>query len=225
MVKKTFKILIVDDNPDNIHAVGSMLNETNLYTIGVAMDGKQALDIMKKAGNYDLVLLDVKMPFLNGLETCKAMRENDFLREIPVIFLTAFHESEEIVAGFEAGGQDYVTKPFNSRELLSRVKTQLELKSSRDRLKLLLSEKEKLISELNESLANVKTLKALLPMCSYCKKIRDDKGYWNQVDEYITNHSDTKFSHGLCPDCLRKQYPDMADEVLEAVGQHEKAQK
>ena len=132
---KDFKILAVDDNPNNIQVIGSILMEAN-YEVGFAMDGKQALDLLSESKDYDLVLLDVNMPVMNGFEACKAMRRNELLREIPVIFLTALNEPENILAGFDAGGQDYVSKPFNAKELLSRVKTQLELKRSKDQLKM-----------------------------------------------------------------------------------------
>ncbi|MCX6239485.1 MAG: response regulator [Bacteroidia bacterium] len=130
-----FKVLAVDDNPNNIQVIGSILMEAN-YEVGFAMDGKQALELLTESKDYDLVLLDVNMPVMNGFETCKAMRRNEFLREIPVIFLTALNEPDNILAGFDAGGQDYVSKPFNAKELLSRVKTHLELKRSKDQLKM-----------------------------------------------------------------------------------------
>jgi two-component system, sensor histidine kinase and response regulator len=134
-ILKDFKVLAVDDNPKNIQVIGSILMEAN-YEVGFAIDGKQALDLLNESNDYDLVLLDINMPVMNGFEACKAMRNNKLLREIPVIFLTAMNEPENILAGFEAGGQDYVTKPFNARELLSRVKTHLELKRSKDQLKI-----------------------------------------------------------------------------------------
>jgi len=134
-ILKEFKILAVDDNPKNIQVIGSILMEAN-YEVGFAIDGKQALDLLLESNDYDLVLLDVNMPVMNGIETCKAMHLNNLLKEIPVIFLTAMNEPDNILAGFDAGGQDYVTKPFNAKELLSRVKTHLDLKRSKDQLKM-----------------------------------------------------------------------------------------
>ncbi len=134
-VQKDFKVLAVDDNPKNIQVIGSILMEAN-YEVGFAMDGKQALELLSESKDYDLVLLDVNMPVMNGFETCKAMRSSELLRETPVIFLTAMNEPENILTGFDVGGQDYVSKPFNSKELLSRVKTHLDLKRSKDQLKM-----------------------------------------------------------------------------------------
>lgn len=132
--KSNHKILIVDDQQKNIQVLGSLLRQEN-YIIGVAMNGKQALDILVDSNDYDLVLLDVNMPIMDGFETCKAIRKHKDLKETPIIFLTALVEPDDIVMGFEVGGQDYVTKPFNSSELLARVNTQLELKGSKDKLK------------------------------------------------------------------------------------------
>src|SRR5665647_1861075 len=94
-ILKEFKILAVDDNPKNIQVIGSILMEAN-YEVGFAMDGKQALDLLLESNDYDLVLLDVNMPVMNGIETCKAMHLNKLLREIPVIFLTAMNEPDNI---------------------------------------------------------------------------------------------------------------------------------
>ncbi|MCZ4695227.1 hybrid sensor histidine kinase/response regulator [Ancylomarina euxinus] len=128
------KILAVDDNPKNIQVIGSILRDAG-YSVGFANDGQQALDLLSKIQDFDLVLLDVNMPIMDGFETCKAMRNNKNLKEIPVIFLTALNDPKDLVAGFEVGGQDYVTKPFNSKEILSRVKTHIDLKRNKDQLK------------------------------------------------------------------------------------------
>ena len=127
-------------------------------------------------------------------------------KDIPIIFLTAKVEIDDIVRGFKIGAADYVAKPFNSAELLARVRTQLDLKKSRD------SEK-RLIAELQQALHDVKTLSGLLPICASCKKIRDDHGYWQQAEEYISDKSDAKFSHSLCPDCIKKLYPELVDKL------------
>jgi len=132
--EKFNKILAVDDNPKNIQLIGSILREAN-YQIGFAMNGRQALDLLFQSLNFDLVLLDVDMPVLNGFDVCREMREMEALKDIPVIFLTALDQPDQVLTGFEVGAQDYITKPFNSKELLSRVKTQLELKNNRDQLR------------------------------------------------------------------------------------------
>lgn len=128
------KILIVDDNPDNLKVLGNLLRNEG-YTIGFATDGKQALQILSQADNYDLVLLDIEMPVMGGYETCKTMRQTPKLMDVPVIFLTAYNDPESIVNGFETGAQDYVTKPFNTKELLARINTHLQLKQKTQEVK------------------------------------------------------------------------------------------
>jgi response regulator RpfG family c-di-GMP phosphodiesterase len=131
---------------------------------------------------------------MDGYQLCRAIRQTEKGRDIPVIFLTAQREPENIVKGFEAGGTDYVGKPFESRELLARVRVQLELKQNRDKLK---QQKE----ELEATLARIRRLEGIIPICSYCKKIRNEENSWEQVEVYITEHSEALFSHGVCPAC------------------------
>lgn len=133
-VNRRFNILIVDDNPENLKVLGNILRGAD-YIIGFASDGRQALSILRQTDNYDLVLLDIEMPILNGIETCKEMHQNSKLKEIPVIFLTAYNDPDSIVNGFDAGAQDYVTKPFNSKELLARISTHLQLKQKTQEVK------------------------------------------------------------------------------------------
>ena len=124
--EKGARVLIVDDTVQNIQVLGTVLREQN-YQINVAQNGLQALESVEKVPP-DLILLDVMMPELDGFETCKRLKANDETKEIPIIFLTAKVETEDVVHGFELGAVDYVTKPFNAVELLARVKTHLELR-------------------------------------------------------------------------------------------------
>lgn len=134
MNSRKIKILAVDDNAKNIQVIGSILRDEG-YSVGFAYNGEQALSILNESKDFDLVLLDVNMPVMDGFETCKAMRKNEILKEIPVVFLTALNDSKDVVRGFNAGGQDYIYKPFNAEEVLARVKTHIELKRSKDQLK------------------------------------------------------------------------------------------
>lgn len=171
-------ILAVDDKPQNLQFLGKLMAD-NGYDVGVAQNGHQALEFVKK-NSPDLVLLDIMMPDMDGYEVCRQLKSNLSTRHIPIIFVTAKTDSEDIVKGFEAGSVDYVTKPFNSAELLARIATHIE----------------------------IKILRGLLPICSQCKKIRDDEGFWKQVDNYIEAHSQVTFSHGICPDCMVDLYGD-----------------
>lgn len=193
-------ILIVDDIPKNLQVLGGILNKEEVK-IAAATRGEQALSMAKEI-NPDLILLDIMMPGMDGFETCRQLKKSADTEEIPIIFLTAKTETEDIVRGFSEGAVDYVTKPFNSAELLARVHTHLELKRSHDMLK-------ELVSRLTESLEQIKTLSGLIPICANCKNIRDDQGYWQQVEEYLEAHSDAQFTHGMCPTCMQELYPDV----------------
>jgi two-component system, sensor histidine kinase and response regulator len=125
-------ILLVDDNPQNLQVLGNLLLEEK-YEIEFAVNGEATLDWLKNR-RFDLILLDINMPGLNGFEVCKIIRSDKEMREIPIIFLSAESERESILKGFEVGAQDFVIKPFDSRELLARVKTQLDLKSKTEKL-------------------------------------------------------------------------------------------
>jgi two-component system sensor histidine kinase/response regulator len=122
---------VVDDNPVNIQVIGNLLRKAD-YVIGYATNGRQAIDLLQADDDYDLILLDVDMPVMNGYEACKIIRTIDKLKDIPIIFLTAYRETENIIAGLEYGAQDYITKPYNARELMVRVNTQLDLKHKSD---------------------------------------------------------------------------------------------
>lgn len=123
-------VYIVDDVQENLQVIGNILKQNNI-NISVARNGEQALNGIKKK-LPDLVLLDISMPGMDGYEVCKKLKEDAETAHIPVLFLTARTQTDDIVQGFKVGGVDYITKPFNSEELLSRVFTHLELKESRD---------------------------------------------------------------------------------------------
>jgi DNA-binding response OmpR family regulator len=181
-------ILVVDDQPANLKVLLSFLQEHN-YRVYMVDSGQRALDILPKV-QPDLVLLDVMMPGMNGFEICKRIKADKELAALPIIFMTALDSVGDKVAGFSAGAVDYITKPFQQVEVLARISTHITLRK-RER-------------ELEEALEEIKTLTGILPICAYCKQIRNDNGYWQQVEEYITQHSQAMFSHGVCPTCYKK---------------------
>ncbi len=198
-------IFIVDDMEENHMVIGHILRKEG-YKVASAYNGVQALEMLKNI-LPDLILLDVMMPEMNGFDFCHELKKSPSREEIPVIFITGQSEIEQILRGFTVGAVDYVLKPFNPAELLVRVKNHLKLKHALDR-------ERKLITELRSALDKVDVLNGMLPICSKCKKIRDDKGYWSQVEEYISAHSDIQFSHSLCPSCLESLYPHIADKIM-----------
>lgn len=192
-------VLIVEDNPKNVQVLGTILMEGG-YQVAVASSGPAALELVPKI-KPDLILLDIMMPEMDGYEVCRRLKSVDATREIPIIFLTAKTETDDIVKGFDLGAADFITKPFRAKELLARVNTHISLLRLQQDLK-------RQNQELAEALANVKTLTGLLPICAWCKKIRNDTGYWEQVEEYIRHRTTAHFTHGLCPDCAPIYFPD-----------------
>ena len=181
-------ILVVDDQPANLKVLLSFLQEHD-YRVYMVDSGRRALDILPKI-QPDLVLLDVMMPEMNGFEICRRIKADKDLAALPIIFMTALDSVGDKVTGFSAGAVDYITKPFQQAEVLARISTHITLRK-RER-------------ELEEALEEIKTLNGILPICSYCKQIRNDAGYWQQVEEYISEHSQAMFSHGVCPVCYKK---------------------
>jgi len=190
-------ILIVDDTPANLTVLRQILAEHG-YRARPALSGEIALRTIQ-SDLPDLILLDILMPGMDGYEVCKRLKAEEKTRDVPVIFISALNEIEDKMRAFSAGGVDYISKPFQAQEILARVKTHLTLHS-------LVNNLEKKNNELQKALDEIKTLKGLIPICSSCKKIRDAKGFWNQLESYIEKYSDASFSHSICPECSDKLY-------------------
>jgi DNA-binding response OmpR family regulator len=224
-------ILVVDDTPVNLRLMVGTL-ETEGYRVHVADSGELALASLA-AATPDLILLDIMMPQMDGFEVYRRLRTLEAGRDIPVMFLSALTDLDHRVEGLKLGAVDFITKPFQREELLARVHTHVELRQLRirleqkatalqganDALRLEIAERqraeaerERLIGELQTALAEIKTLSGIIPICARCKKIRDDQGFWNQVESYISSHSLAVFSHGICPECMKKDFADFADE-------------
>lgn len=199
---KRDRILLVDDEPINIQVLASALK--NSYEIISAQSGVEAIMLVKEQ-KPDLIILDVMMPGLSGYDVCRSIKSDPTFSDIPVIFLTAIDTHDGARQGLEAGGIDYLTKPVDLDLLKLRVQNHLESKDRNDLLKeqrdLLIRQKE----ELEAALARVRQLEGIIPICSYCKKIRDDQNSWQQLETYISQHSEAMFSHGMCPDCFAEQ--------------------
>lgn len=193
------KILVVDDSRLHIRMMKDIL-ETLDCTMMVAADAETALGILKE-DKPDLILLDILLPRIDGLKLCRCIKSESSQMDIPVIFMTGQSTKENIIEGFKAGAVDYIIKPFFGPEVNARIKIHLDLKQARDKQK-------GLVDELKESLLKVRQLSGLLPICAKCKKIRDSKGYWQKVEQYISEHSEADFTHGLCPDCMKEMLSD-----------------
>jgi two-component system, sensor histidine kinase ChiS len=204
------RVLVVDDDSMN-RAV--MLNYLAMhgYEVICVDGGSDALDVIENGPPIDIVLLDVMMPNMSGYETCQRLRETHPAHELPVLFLTARNQLSDVVDGFNAGGNDYLTKPVAKAELLSRLRTQSRLLDASRNLDFLVAERT----------AQVKTLSGLLPICSHCHSIRDTDGYWDRLEAYMRHHSDATFSHGICPPCIEKHYGEFAAGMNELDGAHD----
>jgi sigma-B regulation protein RsbU (phosphoserine phosphatase) len=190
------KILIAEDEAVSRRLLQAALSKWG-DRIVVACDGTEAWQALQQEPYPSLLILDWLMPGLDGLELCRKVRTLPAYQSAYIILLTGKASKEDIVLGLDAGADDYVTKPFDPGELRARVSVGVRVAQ----LQLNLAER---VRELETALAKVKTLSGMLPICASCKKIRDDKGYWKQIESYIRDHSEAEFSHGFCPECAQK---------------------
>jgi len=190
------KVLIAEDDP-----ISRRLLETTLikkgYEVVVACDGNEAWQVFRQKEDFRLAVLDWMMPEMDGVDVCRKIRAKKGGPYVYVILLTAKDRKEDIAEGLDAGADDYITKPFDVRELHARVQVGVRMLDLQNRL-------AEHVEKLEEALLRVKKLQGLLPICAYCKKIRNDDDYWQQVETYISEHSDVQFSHSICPDCYEK---------------------
>jgi DNA-binding response OmpR family regulator len=190
------KILIAEDDPVSRRILEAAL-EKDGHDIQSVVDGARAWEALERLDAPRLAILDWMMPGVDGTEICRRLRAAPPSRPTYVILLTARGRKEDVLAGLEAGADDYVTKPFDHDELRARVRVGARVVE----LQLALAGR---VTELEEALARVRQLRGLLPICSYCKKVRDDRNYWQQVEHYVSEHTDARFSHSICPDCLER---------------------
>ena len=198
------KLFLVDDDHDDYVLLRDLLLEieTGKFQLKWVDTYGAAIEAMAR-NEHDVYLVDYLLGERNGLELLNEAIKNGCKR--PIILLTGKGTREVDMAAMKAGASDYLDKGEIGPSLLERsIRYAIERKRTQE-------EREQLISELQNALAKVKQLSGLLPMCASCKKIRDDKGYWNQIEAYISEHSQADFTHGICPECVKKLYPEYAD--------------
>lgn len=194
------RILIADDDPITRLMLVTLLKEWG-YTAVEVEDGDRAAQILASADAPSICILDWMMPGKDGVDVCREIRGQFPTRPLYFLLLTVKTRREDMLAALQAGADDFLTKPFDYEELRVRLEVGKRIVGLQEKL-------ERRADELQEALSKVKTLSDLLPICAQCHKIRDDEGYWSQVDAYVSKHLDVRFSHGLCPVCTRELYPE-----------------
>lgn len=200
------KILIAEDDAMSQTMLKAMVTKAG-YEPVVTGDGLSAYEILLKPDAPKLAILDWMMPGLNGVEVCRKVRELKSNEPAYLILLTSRDNRQDIVHGLKSGANDYIVKPYDVEELQVRIGVGRKVVE----LQAMLAGR---IVELQDALAQIKTLQGILPICMYCKKIRDDKQYWQQVESYVSAHTEAQFSHGICPDCYEKRIRPELDKLI-----------
>jgi len=197
VVTKPLRVVIADDQESMSAIVRRQLIKIGHAVIGKASNGRQAVE-MTQLLQPDIVLMDIEMPEMDGLEAARLIHEQC---PRPVVLLTGHDDPEMVRKASQAGVGAYLMKPPSAPEIERAIIIAVARFAD-------LMELRRLNIELQLAFDNVKALKGLLPICASCKKIRDDKGYWEGVESYIKKHTDVEFSHGLCPECITRLYPE-----------------
>lgn len=198
------RVLIAEDDPGSRRLLEYSLAAWGYQPLACG-DGLTALAALQAADGPRIAVLDWMMPGMDGVDICRAVREHDRTLQPYLLLLTGRNEPQDIVAGLQAGADDYLTKPVNRDELEARLQVAARVVTLQERL-------AERVRELEEALANVRQLQGLLPICAYCKRIRDDQNYWSQVETYLADHTDVQFSHGICPACLERVMQEERDQ-------------
>lgn len=204
MPERQLKVLLVEDNPGDARLLREALREVNVRFLRFdhVEQLSEARDLLKEH-SYDVILLDLTLPDSHGLATIE--KAQLLSPSSAIVVLTGVDDEEMSLEVVRKGAQDYLIKGQTDGRLLVRsINYALERKRATE-------ERDRLIDELQEALSTVKKLGGLLPICASCKKIRDEKGKWKRLEEYIQGHSEASFSHGLCDECAHKLYPEAFD--------------
>jgi phosphoserine phosphatase RsbU/P len=195
------KILIVDDDPEVLSATTRLVKKAG-YMVMEASTGEAAIKSARDQ-KPDIILLDVVLPDIMGTEVCRQIKADPRTGGGYIILTSGMKTgSDQQADGLDAGADGYIARPVSNRELISRIEAMVRILTAE-------RERDRLIEELRQALAKIRKLSDLLPICMYCKKIRDDKGYWSELEAYIRENTDTEFSHSICRECAQKHYPDL----------------
>ena len=201
------RILIAEDDLTSRTVLAGVLKKSG-YDVVLTVNGVEALEALQQPVAPSLVVLDWMMPEMDGAEVVRRIRVVQTERPPYIIMLTTKWNKADIITALETGANDYLSKPFDAGELLARVKVGRRMLEMQDALVIK-------NAELLQALEQVRTLSGIVPICMHCKNIRDDKGYWEKVEAYVSSHTDARFSHGICPECLKKHYPEILRDGLQ----------
>ncbi|MEI6208793.1 MAG: response regulator transcription factor [Desulfuromonadales bacterium] len=191
------KILVADDDAPSSFILHSLLTSWGYDVISVN-DGNAAWNVLCEPEHPQLLLLDWMMPGMEGPEIVRRLRHRAPEKTYYSIIITSRNDTDSVASALNAGADDFISKPFDNNELRARVSVGYRTNG----LQVALS---KHVEDLSQALKRVRQLEGIIPICMYCKKIRDDHNSWNQLEQYISNHSEAKFSHGICPKCYEEQ--------------------
>jgi sigma-B regulation protein RsbU (phosphoserine phosphatase) len=195
------RILLADDDDGARHILSECLTLWG-FTVLPARDGNQAAEILGGDDAPAMALMDWMMPGMEGIDVCKLVRRQTARPYTYLIFLTGRTHKDEIAAGLEAGADDYVTKPCDMIELRARLRVG-------ERIVALERSHASQVVTLQEAVDQVRKLKELIPICAWCKRVRDDADYWHSIEEYLYLHTGSDFTHGICPSCLEGLRADL----------------
>jgi CheY-like chemotaxis protein len=184
------RILLIEDNSDDVHLICQFLTaDRNMHIDVERADSLSSAIEHLAGGQYDVILSDLGLPDSFGLDTLDKV--HSVCSNVPIIVLTGLDDETSALEAVHRGAQDYIIKSqINGRNLIRIIRYAIE--------------RQDLMAQLKKSLQKIKVLQGILPICSSCKKIRDDKGSWKQMESYISDHSEAEFSHGYCPECAQK---------------------
>jgi DNA-binding response OmpR family regulator len=188
------RVLVADDDRLSTALLSRQLERFGLDVV-VAADGVTAWDAVQRDPSISLAILDWMMPGLEGPELCRRIRRDEAHAHIYLLLVTSRDSRADIIAGMNAGADDYLAKPYDHEEFRARLNAGLRVVTLQQRL-------TERVKELEAAASKIVQLQGLLPICSYCKNVRSDDNYWQQVEEYVSARSAVQFSHGICPRCL-----------------------
>ena len=195
------RILIAEDDLTSRTVLTAVLKKQD-HEVEATVKGMEAWQALQQPDAPKLVILDWMMPpEMDGLEVVRRVRGLQTDRPTYIIMLTIKNDKENIVKCLDAGADDYIAKPYDLKEHDARVNVGRRILEMQDAM----ADK---VQELQKAMNEVRTLRGIIPICASCKMIRDDRGYWNQVEAYVRDHNEAEFSHGICPECIEKLYPE-----------------